>query len=149
MIITLELKCIDGAYYENEFKCIFEIDDATTLDDFHQDIQQLIGFDDDHMYEFFIARSPSPYGKRSAVFCDEEMSFQDETESIYDTTLEDIFPLEEKESFYYYFDFGDSWIFKIKRTRHKEKDAEKGAKYPKVLKTIGEKPEQYPDWEDE
>ena len=147
MIITLELECIDGAYYEEEFKCIFEIDETTSLDDLHQDIQKLIGFDDDHMYEFFIARNP--YGKRQVVFCDEEMSFQEATESIYDTTLEDVFPLEAKDSFYYYFDFGDSWIFKLKRTRHKAKAAEKGMNYPNILKTVGEKPVQYPDWEDE
>lgn len=147
MIITLELECLPHPYFENEYKCVFEIDENTTLEELHLDIQKIIDFDDDHLYEFYTARNP--YGKRYVVYCDEEMAFHDNVMSIYDTKLKDVFPLELKQSFFYYFDFGDSWIFKIKRTRHKQKAAEKGVQYPRVLNTVGEKPEQYPDLDDE
>ncbi len=44
--------------------------------------------------------------------------------------------------------FGDSWMFKIKKGR-KKKYVEKGITYPRVIESEGENPEQYSNWEDE
>ena len=41
------------------------------------------------------------------------------------------------------FDYGDNWQFRIEAIGQNRK--ERGAKYPRLLKTIGEAPEQYPD----
>jgi hypothetical protein len=41
------------------------------------------------------------------------------------------------------FDYGDNWQFRIEALGQNAK--EPGAKYPRLLKTIGEAPEQYPD----
>ena len=49
---------------------------------------------------------------------------------------------------FYLFDFGDSWLFKISKSRKKEFEPVKGIKYPRVVKEEGEKPEQYPDWDE-
>ena len=147
MVITLELECLANPFFDDEFKCVFEIDESITLDELHLHIQKIIEFDNDHMYEFFTARNP--YGKRNVVYCDEEFSFHDNVMSINETKLLDVFPLEPKESLFYFFDFGDSWVFKVKRTRHKAKATEKGMSYPNIIKVVGEKPEQYPDWENE
>lgn len=44
------------------------------------------------------------------------------------------------------FDYGDDWTFEVQYKGLKE--AEKGARYPKVLESVGTAPEQYPDEED-
>jgi Plasmid pRiA4b ORF-3-like protein len=45
------------------------------------------------------------------------------------------------------FDYGDNWQFRIEAIGQNRK--EPGAKYPRLLKTLGESPEQYPDPDDE
>ena len=45
------------------------------------------------------------------------------------------------------FDYGDNWQFRIEAIGQNRK--EPGGKYPRLLKTIGEAPEQYPDPDDE
>ncbi|MCL1078023.1 hypothetical protein D5R81_08455 [Parashewanella spongiae] len=147
MIITLSIECLPHPFFDDEFQRVIEIDESTTLEELHHCIQEIIDFENDHMYEFFIARNP--HEKRTVVFCDEEMVYHDNVMSIDDTQLDGAFPLESKQNFFYYFDFGDSWIFQIKRTRHKAKTVEKGINYPRVVKSIGEAPVQYPDWDDE
>ena len=44
------------------------------------------------------------------------------------------------------FDYGDNWQFRIEAIGQNRK--ERGAKYPRLLNTIGEAPEQYPDPDD-
>jgi hypothetical protein len=48
---------------------------------------------------------------------------------------------------YYLFDFGDSWLFQIKKSRKKLQN-ENGVKYPRVVKSAGVNPEQYPEYEE-
>ena len=47
---------------------------------------------------------------------------------------------------YYLFDYGDEWIFQIKKSRKKKKLNEK-IKYPQLIESTGTNPEQYPDYE--
>jgi len=44
-------------------------------------------------------------------------------------------------------DFGDSWVSQINKTRHKDKVAQAGIKYPRIIEAKGKKPVQYPNWE--
>jgi hypothetical protein len=44
------------------------------------------------------------------------------------------------------FDYGDNWQFRIEAIGQNRK--EPGAKYPRLLKTLGEAPVQYPDPDD-
>ena len=48
---------------------------------------------------------------------------------------------------YYLFDFGDSWLFEIKKSRKKIVE-EKNKKYPIIVESTGVDPEQYPDYEE-
>jgi len=43
------------------------------------------------------------------------------------------------------FDYGDSWLFKVTKTRKSPKEPKRSVKYPRMVKEIGSKPEQYPD----
>ena len=57
----------------------------------------------------------------------------------YDSTLKSIFPLGDLK-FYFLYDFGDNWIFQIKKSR-KRIEAEVGVQYPRIVQKIGEDPE--------
>ncbi len=63
--------------------------------------------------------------------------------------ISSIWPLPTGMKLYYLFDFGGNWIFQINKTRHKDKIAQPGIKYPRVIEAKGKNPEQYPDWDDE
>jgi len=111
-----------------------EFDDNATLEDVHNAVQRAVGFDNDHLYCFFVARNERA-GKR--------ILYDDENGEIYDTTIRDVFPLPPKMRLFYLFDYGDSWIFTISRSRKKPHAPVDGIEYPRVVKETGEKPIQY------
>ncbi len=58
MIWTLKVELLDGAYAgEEECVRIIEIDSSVALEDLHLAIQDTVGFDNDHLYEFYVART--------------------------------------------------------------------------------------------
>ena len=101
-----------------------------TLVKFHKYIQSIVEFDDDHLYEFFIGKNPR--NKVSSV--------------PKKTQLNEVYPLKGSK-LYYLFDFGDSWLFEIKKSRKKIIE-DKKVKYPRVIESSGVNPEQYPEYED-
>ena len=141
-IYTLTVEMDLGRYSDFLWKRVIEIPEETDLYDLHLYIQKIIDFDNDHLFEFFIGKS---WRKREIVF-GEEMEFSYEEQEGLDTKLNEIFPLNKGYKLYYHFDFGDSWKFKIKKMK-KIKHFENGIKYPRVIKSEGENPEQYPDYE--
>lgn len=60
------------------------------------------------------------------------------------TTLEEL-DLQPKQEFLYLFDYGDDWRFKV-RVHAINADAPE-YEYPRIVESVGEAPEQYPDWE--
>ncbi len=140
MIWTFKIELLFGMNAEEACVRIIEIDSSSTLEALHYAIQDAVAFDDDHLYEFYLSRTERSGGRTS---------FNDENETIYDLTLEDVFPLEKGKKLYYLFDYGDEWLFKITKSGKKPHNPEKGVKYPAVIEKLGENPEQYPMWEDE
>lgn len=140
MIIELKVTLEDGMYAEERWDGVLAIDASATLEDLHFAIQEAVGFDNDHLYEFYVARTD-----RSR----ERDQFDEENEGIFKMTLKDLFPLPDKKHLYYMFDYGDSWLFKISKTRKKAWEPEPGFTYPRLILETGEKPEQYPSWEDD
>jgi hypothetical protein len=115
-----------------------EIRSNTSLDALHLYIQKLTGFDNDHLYDFFIGKNP-----RDSRYClvgdDEFMS----TAKKPMVTLEQVFPLPKGQKLFYWFDFGDDWKFEVTLKGTKEKQP--GVKYPIIIAEKGRKPEQYPE----
>ena len=139
MIWTVTIELLFGMYVKENWSASIELDSLTTLEDLHYIIQDTVGFDNDHMYEFYIARTD-----RSR----ERIHFDDENEKLYDTTLESLYPLEKNRKLFYLFDYGDSWLFKISKSRKKPYDPEKRKKYPRIIEVKGETPKQYPvEWD--
>lgn len=143
MIIKLKIECVYGAYLKEECIRIIALDDSESLYDLHYRIQEAVKFDDDHPFTFFTANSPSPWAERNYLTSVESWG---EKENYFDKALlKDIWPLGGKK-LYYRFDFGDDWIFEIRKMRSLKADSEIEA--PQILEIIGPNPEQYPHYEE-
>jgi Plasmid pRiA4b ORF-3-like protein len=123
----------------------FEILSAKTLYDLAAEIVRVFGFDFDHAFGFYskltghVFDSPVKY----ELFADMGES---DARSVKRTRIVEAFPtVGAKMTFH--FDYGDDWQFRIEAIGQNRK--EPGAKYPRLLKAVGEAPEQYPDPDDE
>jgi len=142
-LYTLTIELESGMYASSEWKRVLEVPEDLDLFDLHLFIQTIIGFENDHPFEFFVGKN---WRKRERVFGDEDEYGFEEREGL-DTMLNEVYPITGSKLFYH-FDFGDSWMFTIKKGR-KKKHVEKGITYPRVIESEGANPEQYPSWEDE
>lgn len=134
MIWTLRIECVSGRYLQAEWIRVVEMDAASTLLDVHNVIQDVVGFDRDHMFEFFAGRN---HRHRSVTLVDEDDGDYGAV------TLEQVFPLPKNLKLYYHFDFGDDWYFEIRRSRRKPKESAERIEYFRVIEEIGPNPPQY------
>ena len=139
MITTLKVTLVRGLYCEEDWTANIELDEASTLAELHDAIQMAVGFDNDHSFSFFLSRTDR---SRTREY------FNDDDESIDTMTVKDMFPLPEKQSWFYLFDWGDDWVFKISKTRKSLQPALPRVKYPRVESESGIKPVQYPSYDD-
>jgi len=139
MIWTLRIECASGRYLEAEWIRVVEMDSAATLLDVHDLIQDVAGFDRDHMFEFFAGRN---YRQRSVTF-DDAVDEEDACGDCGAITLEQVFPLPKNMKLYYHFDFGDDWYFEIRKARTKPKEPTPRLKYPRVVEASGPNLRQY------
>jgi hypothetical protein len=139
VIETLKIKLLNGMHANNEWECTLEILIDCCLDELHQAIINAIGFDDDHMYEFCIGSS---YYSRNAlrIACDDDKIDQE--------TIEIVLSNMKGKKLFYMFDYGDSWLFQINKSRKKRFNEIPDTFYPRVVLESGDKPEQYPDWDE-
>ncbi len=140
MIIALEIKLLGGANFDDDWKGTIEIEASDTLEDLHYAIQKAVQFDNDHMYRFYISRTP--LSRKRILFDDEEGN-------VLEQTVGDLFPIPDKMSLFYYFDFGDDWRFKISKSRKSVTGPLKNVTYPRLVAEVGKKPEQYADWDED
>ena len=139
MIETLKIKLLDGIHAHNEWECALEIPIDHSLDELHQAILCAVSFENDHMYEFCIASS---YYSRNAqrISCDDDKVTQE--------TIETILSKAKGKKLFYMFDYGDSWLFQINKSRKKCFNEKSDTFYPRVVLEVGVKPEQYPEWDE-
>lgn len=124
---------------ESVWSAEIEFSDDATLDVVHHAIQEAVDFADDHLYEFFVARTQTARDR---------VSYDDENEKIYETRIRDVFPLPSKKKLFYLFDYGDCWMFTISKSRKKPHEPVDGVEYPRVVKETGDRPKQY-EFDDE
>lgn len=142
MILKLIIECIEGRYWEEPCIRVLEIDEEASLFDLHEAIQKAVSFDRDHLFGFYIANSSSHLAVKHWLRANE--GWEGEEIDCADISLREVYPLGRKK-LYYLFDYGDSWLFEIKKARG-VKDPEPGVTYPRVVEAIGPAPEQYPSW---
>jgi hypothetical protein len=122
----------------------FEILSAKNLYDFAGEIVRVFGFDFDHAFGFCSKLTGDVFGSpvKYELFADMGES---EAPSVKRTRIVEAFPtVGAKMAFL--FDYGDNWQFRIEASGQNRK--EPGSRYPRLLKTIEEAPEQYPDPDD-
>jgi len=144
VIWTFKITCESGMYLEDDWVREFETNSNNTLTDLHLDILEIIGFDNDHLYDFFGGRRLS---NRKVIFSENE-NWEVRENVFRSTVLEDIYPLPQNIKLYYIFDYGDRWTFRIIKSRKKPQEVDKNQKYPRVIKEIGKNPHQYPIYEE-
>ena len=142
-VYTLTIELLDGRYY-SPWKRVVEMTADTMLIDIHDFIQDTIEFEEDHLFEFFTGRN---YRHQDRVFADGENYYMDKELESLDTKLEDIYPLG-RNRLYYFFDFGDSWVFEFRKA-NKRKKVEPGIEYPRIIEAEGENPKQYGGWDED
>lgn len=122
-----------------------------SLDDLHLAIFKAFDRDDEHLYSFYLPKSPpkgdfylgAQWVQDAATYtCPED----DQGHDASDTRLATL-NLKPGQAFFYVFDYGDEWWHEI-AVESVGGPLEKG-KYPRVLEKQGESPEQYPGDEDE
>ena len=108
-----------------------------TFEDLHLAIQKAFEFDNDHLYSFYLdGKKYSNYSVNSPF--SEEPPFTDET-CLGDERLL------HKQRILYLFDYGDCWEFNI--ILDIKYDGNVTFEKPEIIKTVGEAPEQYPEYD--
>ena len=128
-IFTLEISFPYGSEDESWVRVI-EVKEDFTLGQLHDYIQEVVAFDNDHLYEFYIGKNTR---NKSGAISEH-------------TNLNEIYPMTGFK-LYYLFDYGDNWPFQIKKSRKRVVEDVK-VKYPRIVKSIGVNPEQYPGYEE-
>jgi len=153
-LFTLEVLLTDGPMTEDFCKAnkkvsrTIELRGDDTLDMLHEAI--FVAFDryDPHMYEFQAGgKEPMDHAAgRYVLPMAMEDDFGDIAGNVETTTIGSL-GIKEKDTFLYWFDFGDDWWHRIKIASVAEKAPE--GKYPKITGRIGDSPPQYPDRDEE
>jgi len=141
MVITLKLESAYGCFDEESkiWYRLIEIEEDADLETLHLAIQASVDFDNDHLYEFFIANNPTG---------GEKERFDDENGGLWERPIGKMFPLPNHKKLFYLFDYGESWYFKITKGRKKPMPAESGVRYPRIVEVVGKNPQQYPQFDD-
>ncbi len=108
MIYRLTVECIDGRHYDHETIRIIDIDESATMYALFDIIREANGFDHSHL--FYLGRTPQ---NKKVIFGNKEDYYPNECRP-YTSTLSSIYPLGNLK-FYFLYDFGDQWIFQIKK----------------------------------
>ncbi|MDQ5854647.1 MAG: plasmid pRiA4b ORF-3 family protein [Chloroflexota bacterium] len=121
---------------------VIEILDNQTLEDLHDAIQDAFGWDDDHLYSFYMSNRA----------WDNLTVIARPTEFEYDPpTADEVTPaqldLQQGQKFLYIFDFGDDLRHNIE-VMHIVTPPPPG-EFPRIVLRQGKAPVQYPGWEDE
>jgi hypothetical protein len=133
---------------------IIEASDNCTFDDLHDAIFQAFDRYDHHLYSFFITRNDTENMRRiydapeitHHQNVEDIMGFGKRRKSAAKTRIGDI-GLNENDVLHYLFDFGDDWWHRIRVQNIDETKSKK--KHVKLIKSVGESPPQYPDYDDD
>ena len=131
-----------------------EVSENCTFDELHGVIFQAFDRFEGHLYSFFITGKDTKnigdiYDAPEITHpmnVEDIMGFGETKKSTDKTRIADV-ALKEKDFFHYLFDFGDEWWHRIKVQNVSETKSKK--KQIKLVKSVGESPPQYPDYDEE
>lgn len=143
-----ELEYPGGAYLfriragDSSFSRTIALRSEQTLDGLHLAIQDAIDWDADHLYSFFMNGKSDD--QRFEIAC----PFEGERKRYlaHEAVIGTLGFLR-KHKFLYLFDFGDYNQFEVEVVDILPKCG--GGRYPRLVESVGEAPEQYPGWDEE
>ena len=134
---------VSEEFANKEISRVIEIRGDQTLQQLHEAIFQAYDRWDEHLYEFQFGRRPfDPDGPNYGLPTGKNRKHRDAR-----TTKLDDLQLKPHRVFGYWFDFGDDWWHRIKVQKVVETDSKK--RHIRLIKSVGESPPQYPDWDDD
>ncbi len=136
-IFTLTVQCMTGINLCDTCIRVIEISESDSLYDLHDIIQDSVNFGNDHPFEFYLGRN----FRNKKEWITHEEDWDKKEEEFQQKMLKDIYPLKNLK-LYYWFDFGDQWIFEMQKSR-KIKYSQDKVVYPRIIESIGPSPEQY------
>ncbi len=138
MIWTLKVKF---CHVEPECHHLIEIDADASLIDLHMAIQEAVNFDNDHLFEFYAGKND----RNRKIEFSNNSGYPHDGGAYESILLKDIYPLKGLK-LYYLFDFGDNWLFEIRKSR-KKATPQQDTEYPRVASDNGIKLRQYIDYD--
>jgi hypothetical protein len=130
------MECVRGAYLEEDFLRVIEVASDMPLYELHLLIQGLIGFSDDQLEDCFMATRLR--GKKVHLISTKK-NHDINSHAEMNKTLAEIFPPGSRARIFYSFDFGDNWIFEIRKTAEAPQLAE-NTHYPRIVQEEGIQP---------
>jgi hypothetical protein len=115
-----------------------------TLANLGEAIPPAFGFDDDHLWSFFLSGKPWDRASEYARMAGPDLTTGARLRGADRLRVRDAPAGRE---FLFLFDYGDEWHLGVRLARTGE--VEPGARYPRIVATKGEAPPQYPQLEDE
>ena len=122
---------------ENFWEATIEIPDICSLFELHLFIQNIVKFENDHLFEFYAGRNDR---NRKLEFS-KNSGYPDDGGEYEQIKLKDVYPLKGLK-LYYLFDFGDNWLFEIRKSR-KRANIQPNIEYPRIVYDNGVKLRQY------
>jgi hypothetical protein len=130
------MECVRGAYLEEDFLRVIEVSNDMRLSELHLLVQDLIGFSDEQLEDCFVATRLR--GKKIRFMTSKGQQGITALPEM-DQTLAEVFPPGSRKRLFYCFDFGESWIFEIKKVAEVS-PALDNAFYPRVVQEQGVQP---------
>ena len=138
---TLSIECMSGRNLKDRYVRIIETPSDTTLGDLHYIVLEMTSFDgSDHLSGFYLANAWQ--GRRKEWLTVSDDGDEAAEELLWDKPLANLYPLPRTKKLYYLFDFGDSWIFEIRKKGREIKPAP-GVEYPLLIHEEGPQLVQY------
>jgi len=152
-IYTFRVRIREGFYAPPDAPTIWrEIEVAAnqTLADLGEAIPLAFGFDDPHLWSFFLSGKAWDHATEYALSSEPDPLGGSRPRAARRVPIRGVpFPgATGKKEFLFLFDYGDEWHFGVKLVRIRP-DLGPGAPYPRVVARQGEAPAQYPDLEDD
>lgn len=142
-------------FYDKRTYRQIDILGSQTLVDLHEIIFDAFDRYDEHLYSFFLTRkiqkstrkiSESDEYSLPSSFDDNPFFRKKKKQDVKKTKIA-FLHLNVKEKMYYLFDYGDEWWHEI--TLLSTYNSNKSLGFPKLIKKVGDSPDQYPDYDEE
>jgi hypothetical protein len=148
-IYTFRVRILEGLSAPEDARAIWrelEIAANQTLADLGEAIPLAFGFDDPHLWSFFLSGQAWDRATEYALVSDADPFGGPRPHAARRVAIRDV-PLpgaSGKQEFLFLFDYGDEWYFGVKLARQRP-TVEPGVRYPHVVAQQGTAPPQYPE----